>query len=829
MSIFTPSSGDLSVHIFNHVFGVGWQDLFTSHGLSGSAGVLATMFHTFNIIVLSGVTLFFMYVMTTGVIGSAYEGNVGGKRLHNFWVPVRGVVSVSMLSPLPWLKGYCLIQALILMFIGYGIGAADTLWGNVVTYLDQHPGEIAVQANRNVWPLAEGLLETEVLYYYLQTQEQLKPTANPVHWVKVNRSLQKIYNKDVRRKNPKYPNAHKSTHAYTLEFHLKGLPPTALGTVTVGCGTVINDCVARMKAVNKMVKDITPAAIHYASQAANVKAPPLPKINAISKAVEDHRNIVGKNITENLIAANNKLTSTLSAFTQQAKVEGWLASGMWFWHIADIQQALAERVDNKAYYTQFENNVLKGVVNSNINGLVRGAGLYAYDGQQLLDQTKGDVHDNSGVMEELTHLVNKYIGANLLSGFLNGLNSNNPLVTLQSWGNDVMDAASGVMGGYLALRYGEQVVGAIPFVGDILKALSGSKAVAALGAIVWFVSFSLLGVGAAYAIFLPSVPFVLVTYAFIGFAIVAIEAVVAGSIWAAAHAMPEGEGWAGTHGRQGYMMFLTVLLRPSLVIIGFFIAFNLYTAVMWFVGQSFGVFIESLEANYLIGFFSIIFIMILSLGVIGGSTLMIYRLMTHLAEKVLSWIGQLGQSLNETNTAERTRGSAAAGAAVVGGRLNKGNEQIQDAVKGAGQRQGGGGEDDDPPSEYRTEAPGGDSGRGPNSPIGGGSPVGPTGGGQGMSGGDAARTAGAVGAGAMTGGAGSAAVAGGSAGGGIGPNTSGQEFGATGQGMSDPQGGPWGNGGSQDDETEDPAARAAREAHLNEVGQQMEGGLYGQD
>ncbi|HYW75465.1 MAG TPA: conjugal transfer protein TraY, partial [Gammaproteobacteria bacterium] len=111
MSVFTPSPSDLSVQILNKIFGVGWQNLFTSHQLAGHAGVLASMFQIFNTVILAGVTAFFTYVMVTGVIGSAHEGQVGGRRLHNFWVPFRGVTSVGLLAPLPWAKGFCLIQA----------------------------------------------------------------------------------------------------------------------------------------------------------------------------------------------------------------------------------------------------------------------------------------------------------------------------------------------------------------------------------------------------------------------------------------------------------------------------------------------------------------------------------------------------------------------------------------------------------------------------------------------------------------------------------------------------------------------------------------------
>jgi len=60
--------------------------------------------------------------------------------------------------------------------------------------------------------------------------------------------------------------------------------------------------------------------------------------------------------------------------------------------------------------------------------------------------------------------------------------------------------------------------------------------------------------------------------------ILVLEAVVAAPVWIAAHAMPEGEGIAGEHGRRGYMMLINILLRPSLMVIGFFLSIVLISA-----------------------------------------------------------------------------------------------------------------------------------------------------------------------------------------------------------------------------------------------------------
>ncbi len=50
------------------------------------------------------------------------------------------------------------------------------------------------------------------------------------------------------------------------------------------------------------------------------------------------------------------------------------------------------------------------------------------------------------------------------------------------------------------------------------------------------------------------------------------------------------KGFAGQTGRQGYMLFLSVLIRPALMIFGFFLGSGLFTVFAWWVGQGIGVF-----------------------------------------------------------------------------------------------------------------------------------------------------------------------------------------------------------------------------------------------
>jgi len=63
------------------------------------------------------------------------------------------------------------------------------------------------------------------------------------------------------------------------------------------------------------------------------------------------------------------------------------------------------------------------------------------------------------------------------------------------------------------------------------------------------------------------------------------QSMVAAPLWAASHAMPEGEGFAGERAKQGYMLLMNVAIRPILLVIGFVLAMGMVWASTWMSQQ----------------------------------------------------------------------------------------------------------------------------------------------------------------------------------------------------------------------------------------------------
>lgn len=131
MNLFQLASNDQSVRYLTFIFGdVGGV---LKSGVT-QITLMGYMFKTFNTIVLTIATMVVVYVTVVGVMKTAAEGEFLGKQWNKLWVPLRMVIGIAALVPIP--SGYSSIQVVVMWIILQGIGAADTLWNSVIAYIN---------------------------------------------------------------------------------------------------------------------------------------------------------------------------------------------------------------------------------------------------------------------------------------------------------------------------------------------------------------------------------------------------------------------------------------------------------------------------------------------------------------------------------------------------------------------------------------------------------------------------------------------------------------------------------------------------------------------
>ena len=108
---------------------------------------------------------------------------------------------------------------------------------------------------------------------------------------------------------------------------------------------------------------------------------------------------------------------------------------------------------------------------------------------------------------------------------------------------------------------------------------------------------ALFAAGILLAFYIPAVPFVIWLSGVIGWLLLVVESLVAAPLWIVGHALPEGEGFAGEHGRRGYMLFLGILVRPFLMLMGLCCAMVLINTVGKLIAIMVTTYVASWEAH----------------------------------------------------------------------------------------------------------------------------------------------------------------------------------------------------------------------------------------
>lgn len=169
-----------------------------------------------------------------------------------------------------------------------------------------------------------------------------------------------------------------------------------------------------------------------------------------------------------------------------------------------------------------------------------------------------------------------------------------------------------------------------------------------------------------FGVFLPSLPYTIFIIAVIGWFLAVLQTVFAAPLWAVMHMTPD-RTFVGSQ-TQGYLMFLSLFMRPVLIIAALFAAMLLANPIILYVSKAFWAMrtanVSSAES---IGFY-VQFLTWKNWLIMYGMILlpviyMIYGLTNTLPDAILTWIGAGIKPLGETQaTAEMRSGMERHGA-----------------------------------------------------------------------------------------------------------------------------------------------------------------------
>ncbi|AZZ94715.1 hypothetical protein EUZ85_29990 [Hahella sp. KA22] len=704
-SITDVDPADKSLEYLRYIFGSTVDVITGGTGPANPDSVLGAMSQILNTGMLVFTGLIIGYVFLTGVLNSAHEGNPLGRMYSTMWVPLRMVVALALV--LPFSGGYSTMQIGVMWLAGHGIGLVNSTWNAALDHITStgtlYPPQITVDYENT----AMRILESRVCMHGINTADRhINVEEKPVEIVDDDQVVS--IRSSGTTEAPLVPVQHRVMQRYDSVYGLagagiaygaawlSGFPngiPRSYGSNPCGSitlefaeideGTAIDIPVRSYQ--NKVIaahaqldEDLDSLAREIVLSTVDETAP-APDQAAYNLAVNNFKTEYQKAISDALSEIASARVSKwaggnpdAAGMTVGARDAGWISVGAWYW---DLQRVNAETQKMVSVKAELVGPTEAALEHDDYQSFMDG--LAAYSQNMLVTDPATGTPVNA--MERST-----YADDNATLGFVMGrvesvinfaLSEPDPVAGLANVGHVIIgtfetaltaafvsdlaacvaDDTSEAVGGLIG--------GAARPVTSTLCRMTNKALWSLVGAGLLLIPIALM-----LAFYLPATPMILWIMGVAGWFVMLIEAVIAAPIWAVSHAMPEGSGFIGERAKAGYMVALSVFLRPALAIFGFFasmllVIVMLKVVMLIFLPAMSGMIGDSISgvvtAVAMLGIFTVLIIQIAHRA---------FGLIHEVPDKVLRYIGGGSENLGEASQEQQSRSVFVGGAAkVVGG------------------------------------------------------------------------------------------------------------------------------------------------------------------
>jgi conjugal transfer/type IV secretion protein DotA/TraY len=222
----------------------------------------------------------------------------------------------------------------------------------------------------------------------------------------------------------------------------------------------------------------------------------------------------------------------------------------------------------------------------------------------------------------------------------------NPLIAMKNLGDYTLGLANGVVATYvtakaaLAWSGGFSVPGMLAGFANMATgartAMEG--ALDALSPFIVILVLPLFALGVSLSVYLPMVPFLVWFGGVINWLVVVGEAIIAAPLWAMTHMAGEGDGLGHRTG-HGYIFLLNVMVRPFLMVVGFFLAGAVVVVGGTFLNKVFGVAMANAQFDSITGVVSIIGFIWLYASTCINLVHRSFNLILIVPDQVINWVG----------------------------------------------------------------------------------------------------------------------------------------------------------------------------------------------
>ena len=376
-------------------------------------------------------------------------------------------------------------------------------------------------------------------------------------------------------------------------------------------------------------------------------------------------------VTQAARELQGKLSELAKKISDSIKDGGWWMLGSWYQTFAQANAKIAEAIDGRlrvsgpsgsgdyamghlfvdamhAYDAQMQ-NALNGSDNAGTGGN-SGAGSQQGSGTQSTASSflAADGKANPGDTSQIATQVFSGPGQNILNWFLSYDQDTNPIIRAKDLGDYLMVGAEAGLAahGVLSAKTGKTPDGKDITVSDEVKATISKNplgmflatAADVVGPVLYIVTVALFFFGAVLSIYVPLAPFVVWFGAIINWLVVVGEAVVAAPLWAMIHLAGEGDGFGHKTG-HGYIFLLNCMVRPILMVIGFFLGGAIVVVGGKVLNELFMVAVANTQFDSFTGIVCIIGFIIIYVLVFINMIHSCFNLILIVPDQVINWVG----------------------------------------------------------------------------------------------------------------------------------------------------------------------------------------------
>ena len=636
ISAAASKSNDISRQALVMIFG----DVVIHPFAASQQTLIGTLFATINGVLGAVAMIWFLAVTLKTVVKSGHQGQVFNSGRSALY-PI--MTFAGFISLVPTGSGWSIAQLMMLWATSVmGIGSANLLTDTAVDMMNNGYSMVTQPTAPATRKAARGIFEMNLCKYAVNSELQSlysDGAANtPMMSTKGGNGEYSTGNGSALCGTAKTPNSGRSG-VWNLLFDSQ-----------VSTDSVIS---AQKSALDAMQTTLDQAAADFVNTYLSKRDQDTGSFQdaetQIQNAAAEYENTVNQAL--NQIDFKDTLQSQLSS---QIKSSGWVALGSWYHTFATANSKTNDVANATPIVTGMSGSGEMGTgdlynqVFAAYRSQVQNSPYTAPLGTQTAkdDGAAATAANPNAVFVSVFRTPMQWLTSVIATGNI-GTNADfsnqvNPLIKMQEIGDITLGTTEVLMGAYagtwaLASIASNSGFGFATRVFAVDTGAVVKDVMSALAPMFYFIMFALMAIGFSLAVFLPAVPFLFWMIGVFNWLVSVLVGCAAGPMWAATHLGAEED--KGSRSAYGYIFLIDMMLRPSLMVLGFFFAAVAVMAGGTILNLLFASALANANADSIVGLFKMIGWLMIYARIATFGVTRLFGLQASLADYVISFLG----------------------------------------------------------------------------------------------------------------------------------------------------------------------------------------------